>query len=180
MAKKVAALFIRIANHAVHTGDIPSHSFHDLVQALPKATSKKPRPAVNPNQVSDLLQSVSKYDGDELTRAALRVLFWTCLRSNELLESRWEWIEGDVLTVPAQFMKGEITKRKAHSVQLPKQALALLSDLKRSPSGFIFSSIDRPKQKTSQEMRCYSAFIEWDTEVTVRPWDKDNLQNKHD
>jgi integrase len=68
---------------------------------------------------------------------ALEFAILTAARSGEALGSRWDEIEGDVWTIPAERMK----EGKAHVVPLSPRAVEILSAMPRN-SDSVFTSID--------------------------------------
>jgi len=73
---------------------------------------------------------------DGVAARALEFAILTACRSGEILGARWDEIEGDVWTVPAERMKA----RKAHTVPLSKAAMALLAAQPRAGE-FIFAGL---------------------------------------
>lgn len=70
---------------------------------------------------------------------ALRFLILTGLRSAPVRLARFDHLEGDVLTVPAELMKGQKGKVAAFRVPLSKAALAVIEDARPlARSGLIF------------------------------------------
>jgi integrase len=61
----------------------------------------------------------------------------TAARSGEALGARWDEIEGDVWTIPAERMK----EGKAHAVPLSRRAIDIISAMPRK-SDWVFTSID--------------------------------------
>lgn len=74
-----------------------------------------------------LLHAIDDYDGNAITRYALRLIALTFLRTGELISGRWEDIDGDLWRVPAEKMK----MKTAHIVPLSTQALADLDALRK-------------------------------------------------
>jgi len=65
---------------------------------------------------------------------ALEFTILTASRTTEVLHARWDEIDGAIWTVPAARLKAG----RSHRVPLSKQALALLGDLPKDGSGYIF------------------------------------------
>jgi integrase len=65
---------------------------------------------------------------------ALEFVILTAARTTEATGAKWEEIDGDVWTVPAERMKGG----KAHRVPLSDRALKILEGMPRDGSGFVF------------------------------------------
>lgn len=58
---------------------------------------------------------------------ALRLLILTGLRSAAIRNARTSWIDGDVMTVPAEFMKGRVDATAPFRVSLSSEALAVIA-----------------------------------------------------
>jgi integrase len=65
-----------------------------------------------------------------LTELALRLLILTAVRSGSLRHARWEHIEGDIWTIPAENMKGKVGRTDAFRVPLSSEAKLVLDSLK--------------------------------------------------
>lgn len=101
--------------------------------AVKRTTKPRHNRALNADQLKVLLTAV---EGATLTvpvRAAVRLLFLTAVRTNELIGARWDEIDLDAAlwTIPASRMKG----RAEHLVPLSSQAVALLRDLRKLTGG---------------------------------------------
>lgn len=65
--------------------------------------------------------------GKDTTDLALRFTILTGLRSSAVRNAHTDWIEGDVMTVPAVHMKGTKNKSSDFRVPLPPEALAVVA-----------------------------------------------------
>jgi integrase len=83
---------------------------------------------VDPAKVGKLMASLRTYHGEPQVRAGLLLSAYLFPRSLELRGMRWEEIDWDarLWSVPAERMK----MKRPHLVPLPRQALAVLTDLK--------------------------------------------------
>lgn len=83
---------------------------------------------VDAGELPTLLRKMDGYDGDALTRLAMRLLAYTFVRTSELIES--EWLEFDLdharWDIPAERMK----MGSPHTVPLSWQAVEVLRALK--------------------------------------------------
>ncbi len=83
---------------------------------------------VDSKQLPALLQKMERYEGDVLTRLAMRLMAYTFVRTTELIEA--EWLELDLETacwdIPAERMK----MSTPHIVPLSRQAVEILRALK--------------------------------------------------
>lgn len=77
------------------------------------------------------------------------------LRPGETAKLKWDWIDGDILTIPAEEMK----KKREHRVPLTKQLLYLLREAKLTSkhprSGYIFPGVGGSKPMSSQTLAKY-------------------------
>lgn len=82
---------------------------------------------VDAKELPDLLLKMESYDGDALTRLAMRLMAYTFVRTSELIES--EWSEFDLYSsrwdIPAERMKMDTP----HIVPLSRQSIAVLRAL---------------------------------------------------
>jgi integrase len=83
---------------------------------------------VDAKELPDLLLKMESYDGDALTRLAMRLMAYTFVRTSELIEA--EWVEFDLdnarWDIPAERMKMETP----HIVPLSPQAVEVLRALR--------------------------------------------------
>jgi integrase len=74
---------------------------------------------------------------------AYRTLVLTGLRLNEVARGRWNEIEGDIWTIPAERMKGRNGAARAHAVPITKDLRKVLDEIPPSERGeFIFPGRD--------------------------------------
>jgi integrase len=110
------------------TGDNPARWSNHLEHLLPDQSSFRQvkRHAALP--YADIGAFMSELRADESVVArALEFLIFTAARSAEVLEARWNEIDGNTWTVPAERMKGG----REHRVPLSKRAMELLGALPR-------------------------------------------------
>jgi integrase len=82
---------------------------------------------VESKEVPDLLWKMENYDGDALTRLAMRLMAYTFVRTSELIESEWSEfdLDGARWDIPAERMKMDTP----HIVPLSRQSLEVLRAL---------------------------------------------------
>ena len=82
---------------------------------------------VSSKELPDLLWKIENYDGDALTRLAMRLMAYTFVRTSELIESEWSEfdLEGSRWVIPAERMKMDTP----HMVPLSRQSIAVLRAL---------------------------------------------------
>ncbi len=98
-------------------------------------------PALDWREVPAFYQSLT--DGTP-TQLALRLLILTGLRSKPIRFLRPEYIDGDILTVPAELMKGKKDKVFDFRVPLSKEALAVIKEAEPFiKAGYLFPNKNR-------------------------------------
>lgn len=82
---------------------------------------------VSSKELPVLLLKIENYDGDALTRLAMRLMAYTFVRTSELIESEWSEfdLEGSRWDIPAERMKMDTP----HMVPLSRQSIAVLRAL---------------------------------------------------
>ena len=90
-----------------------------------------------------------------VTRAALKLMIILFVRTRELIEAKWEELdlENAIWRIPAERMK----LRVEQLVPLPKQALALIEELKqfKGESDYVFPGDINPKRPISNNTLLY-------------------------
>lgn len=135
--KRVLMRTREVLDLAVCAGFIQHNPIERLsrVFAAPKV---RPMPAIRWQELPEAM-AIVKALPDRIQRLFFLSLL-TMLRPGEVAKLRWAWIDGNVLTIPAQEMK----KGRAHRVPLVPLTLQTLSAIKvNSPhrrSGFVFPS----------------------------------------
>lgn len=137
MAYQLRGLASRIFEHAM--SDMGVDMPINPARSLAKSFGIEPHERgcmgmIDTERLPELWQAICEYGGHPTTRAALKLAAWTALRSRSLRSARWEWLQGDVLTIPAEFMKG----RKAFRCPLPSQAMAEIEALRPINGGTPF------------------------------------------
>ena len=79
--------------------------------------------------------------GGSVTELALKLTILTALRSGAIRHLRYEYIENNILTVPAELMKGNRGKKTEFRVPLSKEALEVIEQLKHfERDGYLFAN----------------------------------------
>lgn len=117
----------QIFRYAIATGRVERDPSADLRGALP-APIKEHRAAItDPKKIGELLRAMDDYQGQLVTKCALRLAPLVFVRPGEL--RRAEWAEFDLdkaeWNIPAERMK----MREPHLVPLAAQAVAILREL---------------------------------------------------
>ncbi|GHD01772.1 tyrosine-type recombinase/integrase [Novosphingobium pokkalii] len=146
-ANRIRSTCSQVFRYAIATARAERDICSDLRGALITPRTTHRAAITTPTEAGGLLRAVEDYDGNDLTRIALRLLPHLFVRPGEL---RWaEWSEFDfdkaVWTIPDHKMK----MRRPHAVPLSRQALAIIGEIEHdaSYSAFLFPSLralDRP------------------------------------
>jgi len=129
--------------------------------ALPKNKTQHKRP-LELQEVGQLLRDIDANETGLFTCNALRMIWWTLGRANEVCGMHWNELDlgAGVWTIPGDRMK----KRKAHRVPLPAQAIAMLKTL-QPISGhrpYVFTHRDeRGTHMSDAAMRQFLKSIGW-------------------
>ncbi len=152
-AKKVRqrlSLAFRWAIAAGHRPDDPAGEA--LLAALPRNTSTRRHiAALPPHKVPAALAAIDNSGAHPTTKAAMWMLALTATRSGEVREMRWNEIDEDIWTIPAERTK----IGREFRVPLSRQALAVLDDARcysdGSPGSLVFPSA-RGRQITAEAL----------------------------
>ncbi|TWT23596.1 tyrosine-type recombinase/integrase [Luteimonas marina] len=148
-AHRVRARMSQVFRYAVATGRAQRDPTADLRGALTPITST-PRAAVtDPQAVGALLRTIDAYEGQPVTRAALRLAPMLFARPGNL--RAMEWGELDLDAAEWRIPAGKMKMREAHVVPLPTQALAILEELHPLTKwgAYVFPSIRDGKRPMS-------------------------------
>lgn len=131
MAKKVFNLTKMVLRHALLNKKESGLQFNlasqiEVAGVIPKYKVKN-FARINVQQIPKLIKDIDDYEGDYRKVAAVWLMFYTFVRTAELLEARWsemDW-KGQCWRIPANRMK----KDTEHVVPLSKQAIEVLKKL---------------------------------------------------
>ncbi|UUC83455.1 tyrosine-type recombinase/integrase [Stutzerimonas stutzeri] len=120
----------------------------DVVAAPPKATRHHPHVAFA--ELPELLGKIDTTNINTLTRCAIRLLVLTAVRPGELRQAPWSEfdLDGATWTIPKARMKA----RRPHVVPLPRQAVAILRQLKEITGDYplVFAGQQNPDRPMSE------------------------------
>jgi integrase len=140
-----------VLRYAVATARLTSDPSRDLKGALlsPKVTHRAA--ILDPIELGGLLRAIDGYTGNASTLMALRLAPHVFQRPGELRAAEWSEFDLDaaVWTIPAEKMK----MRRAHTVPLSKQALAILSEaraISNPEDRYVFPSVRTPARPISE------------------------------
>ncbi len=145
-AKRVRQRISAVMKWAVAEGHREDNPAGDAIQAaLPKnETVKVHYQALPHGEVGAALRTMRAANVWEPKKLAVEFLVLTATRSNEVRGARWNEIDGEAWTIPAERMK----KGREHRVPLAPLALAVLEEARDfdDRSGLVFPSSRRGKQ----------------------------------
>ncbi|MFD1786520.1 tyrosine-type recombinase/integrase [Sphingomonas floccifaciens] len=140
-ARRMRSLASRVFRYAVATSRAAGDPASVLQGALTAPVVKHHAALIEPAKVGALLRAIDGYDGQPMTKLALKLAPLVHLRPIELRTAKWNEIdiEQAIWRIPASKMK----MRKMHHVPLCKQALSILKEAKSLTSRFeyVFSSL---------------------------------------
>lgn len=135
---------------AVNTGRLQSNPIAGIRYNF-KAPEKKNMPALRPEELPELLQTINRASIKQVTRCLIEWELHTLTRPSEAAGAKWSEIDElhKIWRIPAERMK----KRRNHAVPLTKATLNLL-EVMRPISGhseFIFTADRNPRQHTNNQ-----------------------------
>lgn len=128
IAKRAHQTTSQIFRYAIAHGMAVRNPAADIRPSDVLATRKKENYArIDAKELPALLRKVEMYQGAPTTRAAIRLMAMTFVRTSELIGARWEEIDLEAARwdIPAQRMK----MKTPHIVPLSTQAVSLLRSL---------------------------------------------------
>jgi integrase len=109
-------------------------------------------------ELGQLMASIAAYDGSPITRAALKMLAYTFVRTGELRGAAWSEfdLEKRMWIISPERMKSGVP----HIVPLSDQVVELLSELKllTGTSQWLFPNERRPQQQMSENTILYALY----------------------
>lgn len=125
--KRLCQRINEIMVFAVNTGLIPQNNLAGINKAF-SAPAKKNMATISPDELPVLMRAISRASIRFTTRCLIEWQLHTMTRPAEAAGARWDEInfEEKLWVIPADRMK----KRRAHSIPLTPQTLALLEELK--------------------------------------------------
>lgn len=140
-AHRIRTIAGQVFRYAVATGRAERDPATDLRGALPQPRTKHHAAITDPKEVAPLLRAIDGYQGDFITRCALRLAPMLFARPGELRQAEWAEmdLEEAAWSIPAEKMK----MKHAHIVPLPSQAVEILTELKEltGTSKYVFPSL---------------------------------------
>lgn len=133
-ARRVLTSAAQVFRYAIAHGlanSNPAAGFNPSDVLMPIARTNYKR--LPESELPELLRKIDAYDGQPLTRLALKLLMLTFVRTGELIGARWEEIDTTARrwTIPAKRMK----MRAPHIVPLSDQALSVIEEINALTGG---------------------------------------------
>ncbi len=127
-AHRVKQICGQIFRYAIAIGRAERDPSADLKGALTSVRSKHMAAITEPSKVGELLRAILGYQGNIITRCALRLAPLVFVRPGELRHAEWDEVnfEKSEWKIPAVKMK----MRLAHMVPLSEQAVRVLEEIK--------------------------------------------------
>lgn len=135
----------QIFRYAIQTG----RADYDITTTFKGALKTRPvkhHAAIDPQQISKLLNDLQNAQLSKITRLAFELMFLTFVRTHELRHAKIDQFdfEKKVWIVPVEYSK----MRRKHTVPLSKQALKVIEQLQviNGYREWLFASPNKPKQ----------------------------------
>lgn len=126
IAKRLRQTLGAIFRYAIATGRAKRDPAADLKGALKAPPKVRHFASLRAEQIPDFLARLRRYDGEEQTRLAIKLVMHTFVRTNEIRFAQWTEVSGDLWRIPAERMK----MGREHVVPLTRQSKALFARLK--------------------------------------------------
>lgn len=148
--KRLTQRINEVMTFAVNTGITESNPLAGISKAF-QAPQKRHMATIKPERLPELMKALTTASIKLTTRCLIEWQLHTMARPSEAAGARWEEIDTDagIWSIPAERMK----KKRAHTVPLSPQALAILEAIRplSSKSEYIFpADRDRKKHTHSQ------------------------------
>lgn len=146
----------QVFRYAVATHRAASDPMRDLSGALRTAKVKHRAALTDPERIGELLRAIDAFDGQYVTKAALRLAPLVFVRPGELRGAEWSEINLDEAEwrIPGERMK----MRAPHIVPLSSQAVAILRELHAltGRNKLVFQSASVPRKPISENTLNYA------------------------
>jgi integrase len=157
LASKTRIVAGQVFRYAIATGRAKSDPTRDLRGAF-KTREVRHYAKLSEADLPGFLAKLDQYDGNNLTRLAIKLLLLTFVRTGELRGARWSEFDFDKREwrIPAERMK----TRAEHIVPLSDQALAVLEELKAlSGTGeLVFPNEHKRREPMSENTILYALY----------------------
>tara|TARA_R110002072_G_C7966658_1_gene534360 strand:+ start:209 stop:1453 length:1245 start_codon:yes stop_codon:yes gene_type:complete len=145
--KRICQRLNEVMIFAVNTGLVTINPLSGISKAF-NTPAKQHQPTIEPAQLPDLMRALAVANIKITTRCLIEWQLHTMVRPGEAAGTRWSEIDLEQKTwaIPAERMK----KKKAHTIPLSPQAIALLEVMRpiSGRSDFVFPSDRNPRTHT--------------------------------
>ncbi|MBM4263538.1 MAG: DUF4102 domain-containing protein [Deltaproteobacteria bacterium] len=133
----------QVFRYAVATGRAERDPTGDLRGALPSPKEKHHASILEPKRIAELLRAIDSYQGEFVTKSALRLAPLVFVRPGELRKAQWPEmdLEKAEWRIPGERMK----MREQHIVPLARQAVDILRELEPLTNKVFPSRPDAPR-----------------------------------
>lgn len=147
MAHRLRAVCGRVFRYAIATGRAERDVAADLRGALAPVKAENLAAITEPARIGELLRAIDGYQGQYLTKLAMKLAALTFVRPGELRKA--EWREFDLDRAEWRIAAERMKMGEAHLVPLCRQALVVVRELQsvKSSERYVFPSLrsaDRP------------------------------------
>ncbi len=150
MVDRICQRLNEIMIYSVNTGLITANPLSGIKKAF-KSAAKEKMPTLKPDELPFLMETISTANIKLTTLCLIQWQLHTMVRPSEAAGTCWKEIDLDnsLWNIPAERMK----KKKAHTVPLTPQAIALLESMKplSDHRKFVFPADRNPKNHTNAE-----------------------------
>ncbi len=149
-AKRTRAFASRVFRYGVATARAKADPAALLLGALTAPIRKHLGAITEPKRVGELLRAIDGYEGQPITKIALKLSPHVFVRPGELRRAEWSEIDFDagIWRIPAEKMKARVE----HTVPLSAQAQTLLNDVREYTGGgkYVFPSLRTTREPMSE------------------------------
>ena len=128
-AHRARSISNQIFRYAVATGRAERNPATDLIGALPPVKTINRAAITEPMKVGKLLRAIDGYQGSFIVQCALKIAPLVFVRPGELRHA--EWSEIDFENTEWNIAAGKMKMKEPHLVPLSKQAIEILTELKK-------------------------------------------------
>ena len=140
VAKKIRQWLKSIFSYARANGWTAADPARDLAAIAQRGPEKEHYAHLQIDELPGFLQALDTYDGSELVQACAQLALWTANRPGVTRTVRWDELDLDagLWTIRKGMKRGYF-----HLTPLPKQAIAMLRDLRRVTGNFRYVFVGR-------------------------------------
>ena len=134
LAHRVTARIAEVFEYAISLGFLQHNPVNKATHKSVKPHQRQNMAAIGYDQLPDMLARFDEYRGFKITKLAFRFLMLTFIRTGEMRQLRWQWvdIENRQIVIPASAMKA----RRDHVVPLSDQAISILNEARQLTGKF--------------------------------------------